>query len=148
MKKLAPLGPVYQAGTYSGNPVSVAAGLTTLRSLKKRSSRLYTSLERNGEFLADGIKDAIDTQHVPAQINQIGSMFQIFFTRRTVTDYDSAKSSDAGIYNRYFRRLLKARVFMPPSQLETCFLCTVHTREDVEETIEAVGESLKAVQGE
>src|SRR6266487_571696 len=148
MKKLAPLGPVYQAGTYSGNPVSVAAGLTTLRSLKKRSSRLYTSLERNGEFLADGIKDAIDTQHVPAQINQIGSMFQIFFTRRTVTDYDSAKSSDAGIYNRYFRRLLKARVFMPPSQLETCFLCTVHTKEDVEETIEAVGESLKAVQGE
>jgi len=148
MRKLSPLGPVYQAGTYSGNPVSVAAGLTTLRSLKKRSSRLYTSLERNGEFLADGIKDAIDTQHVPAQINQIGSMFQIFFTRRTVTDYDSAKSSDAGIYNRYFRRLLKARVFMPPSQLETCFLCTVHTREDVEETIEAVGESLKAVQGE
>ncbi len=131
MRKLSPLGPVYQAGTYSGNPVSVTAGLTTLRSLKRRSNQVYPKLERLGRALSNGIRDLVQSQNISAQVNQVGSMFQIFFTRRTVTDYDSAKSSDAGIYNRYFRRLLKARVFMPPSQL-----------------VEAVGESLKAVQGE
>ena len=145
MQKLAPIGPVYQAGTYSGNPVSVAAGLTTLRSLKKRSNRVYTSMENHGRSLAKGIRDHADQNHIPAQVNQIGSMFQIFFTDSNVMDYDSAKSSDTGKYNRYFQSLLKSSVFTPPSQLESCFLSTAHTKDDIQHTLEAIGDSLKSV---
>ncbi|MBO0888906.1 aspartate aminotransferase family protein, partial [Candidatus Bathyarchaeota archaeon] len=126
-------------------PVSVAAGLASLRSLKKRSSWLYPEMEKNGEFLADGIRDELVSQNTPARVNQIGSMFQIFFTERDVTDYMSAKSSDAHKYNRYFRSMLASGVFVPPSQLETCFLSTAHTRGDVEHTVEVIGTSLRAV---
>ena len=144
MRKLSPLGPVYQAGTYSGNPVSVAAGLTTLRSLKKRS-HVYSSLERLGGFLARGIRDSIESEHVRAQVNQVGSMFQIFFTGRSVTDYDSAKSSDAKAYDRFFRSLLRSKVFVPPSQLESCFLSTAHTRRGAQQTLEAIDKSLRSI---
>jgi glutamate-1-semialdehyde 2,1-aminomutase len=147
MLKLSPLGHVYQAGTYSGNPVSVTAGLTTLRSLKKRSNRLYRSMEKHGRTLAKGIRDQMDSNRIPAQVNQIGSMFQAFFTDRDVTDYDSAKSSDIGKYNRYFHSLLKSRVFMPPSQLESCFLSTAHSEDDIQHSLEAIGDSLKSLRG-
>jgi glutamate-1-semialdehyde 2,1-aminomutase len=147
MLKLSPLGHVYQAGTYSGNPVSVTAGLTTLRSLKKRSNRLYGSMEKHGRTLAKGIRDQMDSNRIPAQVNQIGSMFQAFFTERSVTDYDSAKSSDPSKYNRYFHSLLKSRVFMPPSQLESCFLSTAHGENDIQHSLEAIGDSLKSLRG-
>jgi glutamate-1-semialdehyde 2,1-aminomutase len=147
MLKLSPLGPVYQAGTYSGNPVSVTAGLTTLRSLKKRSNRIYRSMEKHGGTLAKGIRDHVDSNHIRAKVNQIGSMFQVFFTDRNVTDYDSAISSDVGKYNRYFDSLLKSKVFMPPSQLETCFLSTAHNENDVQLSLEAIGDSLKSLRG-
>jgi glutamate-1-semialdehyde 2,1-aminomutase len=145
MRKLAPMGDVYQAGTYSGNPVSVAAGLASLRSLKKRAGVVYSDLAKNGELLAEGIRDELDSQNIPARVNQIGSLFQVFFTTRDVTNYMSAKSSDTDKYNSYFRSLLASAVFVPPSQLETCFLSTAHTREDVEHTVEVIGDSLKAV---
>ncbi|HYY91561.1 MAG TPA: glutamate-1-semialdehyde 2,1-aminomutase [Candidatus Dormibacteraeota bacterium] len=145
MRRLAPMGDVYQAGTYSGNPVSVAAGLASLRSLKKRSGLIYSDLAKNGEFLAEGIRDELDSQNISAQVNQIGSMFQVFFTKRGVTNYVSAKSSDTHKYNRYFRSLLASGVFVPPSQFETCFLSTAHTREDVEHTVEVIGDSLRTV---
>ena len=144
MRKLSPLGPVYQAGTYSGNPVSVVAGLTTLRSLKRRS-QVYSSLERLGSFLANGIRDIIESEHFRAQVNQVGSMFQIFFTGRSVTDYDSAKSSDTRAYDRFFRSLLTSKVFVPPSQLESCFLSTAHTKEDAQQTLEALDQSLRSI---
>jgi len=145
MQKLSPLGPVYQAGTYSGNPISVTAGLTMLRSLKKRSNNLYTSLEKNGRLLADGIRDSIESLEVQAQVNQIGSMFQILFTGRNVTDYSSAKSSDSRKYDRFFRSLLASKVFVPPSQLESCFLSTSHTKHDLQLTIEAFDDSFRSI---
>ncbi len=147
MRKLAPLGPVYQAGTYSGNPISVVAGLTTLRSLEKRSNRVYTAMEKLGSSLAKGVRDAIDSERLPATVNQIGSMFQVFFTQRQVTDYNSAKSADVNIYDRYFHILLESRVFVPPSQLETCFLSTAHTKGDVQETLEVIGDSFRSIRG-
>jgi len=147
MRKLSPLGPVYQAGTFSGNPVSVTAGLTTLRSLKRRSNRIYPRLERLGAFLSNGISDHLESQKVSAQTNQVGSMFQTFFTSRKVTDYSSAKSSDVNKYSRYFRSLLESNVFVPPSQLESCFLSTAHGEADIEQTLDSIGDSLRLLRG-
>ena len=147
MRKLSPLGPVYQAGTFSGNPVSVTAGLTTLRSLKRRSNRIYPRLERLGGLLSNGIRDHLASQKVSAQTSQVGSMFQTFFTSRKVTDYNSAKSSDVNTYNRYFRSLLELKVFVPPSQLESCFLSTAHGEAEIEQTLDALGESLRSLRG-
>ena len=147
MRKLSPLGPVYQAGTFSGNPVSVTAGLTTLRSLKRRSNRIYPRLERLGAFLSNGINDHLEDRKVSAQTNQVGSMFQTFFTSRKVTDYSSAKSSDVDKYNRYFRSLLASNVFVPPSQQESCFLSTAHGEAEIEQTLDAIGESLRSLRG-
>lgn len=144
MEKLAPLGPVYQAGTFSGNPVSVAAGVTMLRSIKKRGRELYLHLETQGQKLQKGIGDLVESRRVPAQINGIGSLFQVFFTKRPVTDYYSAKSSSVGSYQKYFRSLLESRVFVPPSQFETCFVSSVHADDDIELTLAAVDSALGA----
>src|SRR5438309_7755551 len=94
MEKLAPMGPVYQAGTYSGNPVSVSAALATLQSLKKRGGQVYSRLERMGDEMRHGMSDHLESARVTAQVNGVASMFQLFFTDRPVTDYHSAKSSD------------------------------------------------------
>ncbi len=143
MEKLAPLGGVYQAGTYSGNPVSVAASLATLQSLKRRPAQVYPALERAGEQLRRGISDLIESSHVTAQVNGLSSMFQIFFTSQHVTDYDSAKMSDVARFDKYFHALLGSRVFVPPSQFETCFLSTSHTDDEIQLTLEAIGNALK-----
>lgn len=142
MQNLSPIGPVYQAGTYAGNPVSAVAGLTTLQSLEKRASKVYPALEKNGRYLAEGMRDMLESAKVAAEVNQIGSMFQIFFTDRKVTDYESAKSADSAKYSRYFNALLERKLFIPPSQLESCFLSTAHTRNDLQQTLEAIGDSL------
>ena len=147
MRKLSPLGPVYQAGTFSGNPVSVTAGLITLRSLKRRSNQIYPRLERLGAFLSNGIRDHLESQKVSAQTNQVGSMFQTFFTSRKVTDYNSAKSSNVNKYSRYFRSLLESNVFVPPSQLESCFLSTAHGEAEIEQTLDSIGDSLRLLRG-
>jgi glutamate-1-semialdehyde 2,1-aminomutase len=147
MQKLSPLGPVYQAGTYGGNPVSAAAGIATLRSLKKRSSRIYPTLAKRAESLAKGVRDELESERVQAQVNQIGSMFQIFFTSHPVIDYASAKSSDSTKYAGYFRSLLRSQVFMPPSQLESCFLSTSHTDDEIRRTVDAVGDALASIRG-
>ncbi len=144
MEKVAPLGPVYQAGTYNGNPVSVAAGNATLRSLKKRASQLYPQLERMGAKLRRGINDTLESMGAHAQVNGIGSMFQVFFTERPVTDYYSAKSSSTERYQQYFHSLLASHIFIPPSQFETCFLSTAHTDDQISDTIDAVTTALKA----
>src|SRR2546422_5897006 len=143
MEKLAPLGGVYQAGTYSGNPVSVAASLATLQSLKRRAGQLYPELEKMGEQVRRGINDMIESRKLTAQVNGLSSMFQIFFTARPVTDYDSAKTSDITRFNKYFQSLLASRVFVPPSQFETCFLATSHTDDEIQVTIEAIGSALR-----
>ena len=142
MEKLAPLGGVYQAGTYSGNPVSVAASLATLQSLKRRAGQLYPKLEKSGEEMRRAINDLIRSAKVAAQVNGLSSMFQIFFTDHPVIDYDSAKTSDTTRFQKYFQSLLASRVFVPPSQFESCFLATSHKDDEIQTTLEAVESAL------
>ena len=142
MERLAPLGGVYQAGTYNGNPVSVAASLAMLQSLKRRAGQLYPKLDKTGEQMRRGINDLIESRKLAAQVNGLSSMFQIFFTDQPVTDYDSAKTSDTARFNKYFHSLLASRVFVPPSQFETCFLATSHKDDEIQATLEAIGSAL------
>lgn len=143
MEKLAPLGPVYQAGTFSGNPVSVAAGIETLRSIKKRGPQIYPALEKGGEEVRKGLQDLLISNGRTGHVNNLGSMFQIFFTHLPVLDYMSARSSNVDSYQRYFQSLLKSGVFVPPSQFETCFLSTSHSKDDLQTTLEAFDSALK-----
>jgi glutamate-1-semialdehyde 2,1-aminomutase len=145
MEKLAPAGPVYQAGTYSGNPVSVSAALATLEYLKKRAGQLYPKLEKMGDSMRRGIGDHLQSERTAAQVSGLGSLFQLFFTNRSVTDYNSAKSSDVRKYDAYFHSLLSSRIFVPPSQFETCFLSTAHTEDQLESTLDAIGSAVKTV---
>ena len=145
MERLAPLGPVYQAGTYSGNPVSVSAALATLESLRKRAGQVYSRLEKMGDETRRGIGDHLESSGVTAQVNGIASMFQLFFTDRPVTDYHSARSADVRKYEKYFHSLLASRIFVPPSQFETCFLSTAHTEDEIEATLDAIGTAVKTL---
>jgi glutamate-1-semialdehyde 2,1-aminomutase len=143
MEKLAPLGAVYQAGTFSGNPVSVAAGTEILRSIKKRTPQIYHVLEKRGEEIRKGLRDLLISNGRTAQVNSLGSMFQIFFTHQPVADYLSARSSNIDSYQRYFQSLLRSGVFVPPSQFETCFLSTSHSNDDIQTTLEVFDAALK-----
>jgi glutamate-1-semialdehyde 2,1-aminomutase len=144
MQNVSPSGKVYQAGTFSGNPVSVTAGLTALRVLTRRKNEIYPALEKNSEQLKKALADSAADHHVEAQVYNIASMFQIFFSQQPVADYASAKLSDTRMFQAYFRELLKQGVFIPPSQFETCFLTTAHTDEDLNHIINAFGKALRA----
>ncbi len=142
MQHISPCGKVYQAGTFSGNPVSAIAGCTALRILRERQKEIYPKLEKNCTELKKALVDFAASYDVEAQVHNIASMFQIFFTAHPVCDYASAKSSDTKRFNTYFRELLKQGVFIPPSQFETCFLSAAHAEEDFERTINAFDKSL------
>ena len=131
MDCIAPVGPVYQAGTLSGNPLAVAAGLETLRMIEEDPA-VYTRLETKGRQVADGLRTAAETNGVAATVNQFGSMFTLFFTSRPVTDYASAKSSDTARFSRYFRGMLERRIYLPPSQFEAAFLSDAMSESDVQ----------------
>jgi glutamate-1-semialdehyde 2,1-aminomutase len=148
MQHLSPSGKVYQAGTFSGNPVSVIAGYTVLQTLSENRDKIYPKLERNCKKLAKALVDLASSHHVEAQVNSIASMFQIFFASNQVFDYASAKSSNTKKFSTYFRELLKQGVFIPPSQFETCFLSTAHSEDDLASTIEAFDSALDAVSSE
>jgi glutamate-1-semialdehyde 2,1-aminomutase len=135
MEQIAPLGPVYQAGTLSGNPLAVTAGIETLRLL--RDPGLYERLEAKAGQLCDGVQDAAQRAGVPVFTTRIGSMFCPFLTAEPVTDYASASTSDTARFRRYFHSLLDAGVYVAPSQFEAGFLSTAHTDSDIERTIEA-----------
>ncbi len=143
MENLAPTGKVYQAGTFSGNPVSVAAGYTVLKLLHREREKVYPKLERNCERLAKALKDGVLDYDLEAQVNSLASMFQIFFTTVPVTDYATVKTSEIQKFNIYFKNLLKQGVFIPPSQFETCFLSTAHSEEDINATLTAFDNALK-----
>jgi glutamate-1-semialdehyde 2,1-aminomutase len=144
MQHISPLGNVYQAGTFSGNPVSTAAGYATLKILNRDKEELYLNLEKNCTELSKALADLASNYHLEAQIHNIASMFQIFFSAQPICDMATAKSSDIQIFQAYFHELLKQGVFIPPSQFETCFLSTAHTEEDVKATINAFDEALKS----
>jgi glutamate-1-semialdehyde 2,1-aminomutase len=145
MEFISPLGKVYEASTFSGNPVSVVAGLTALNILVKNRNTIYRQLEQAGDKIRKGLLDIVEDMKVPAQINGIASMFQIFFTDQPVTDYVTAKSSDTAKFMRYQRELMKRGVFVPPSQFETCFISTVHTNEDLSKTLEVMNSAIRTL---
>jgi glutamate-1-semialdehyde 2,1-aminomutase len=140
MELVSPAGPVYQAGTLSGNPLAMAAGLWAIQEL---SSRLYKHLARLGAHLAAGLADAARDAGVRMQVNGFGSLVTPFFTDRPVRDYDSAVTADTAAYGRFFRGMLARGIYVPPSQFEAWFLSGAHTARDVEKTIKAARAVLK-----
>jgi glutamate-1-semialdehyde 2,1-aminomutase len=145
MNMLSPEGKVYQASTYAGNPVSVAAAIASIKTINKDKNKIYPKLELSCTILAKAIKDLATDLKIPHQINFISSMFQVFFTDKPVKDYGSAKKADAKKFKRLFATLLKNGVFVAPSQFETVFLSSAHTTDDLHKAIEAYEKSLKAV---
>jgi len=142
MDRVAPAGPVYQAGTLSGNPLAVAAGLATLRRLQKENP--YDKLESLGVRLEGGLLAAAAQANVPARMNRVGSMFTLFFTDRDVFDFESAKTSDMHRFNRFFHAMLDQGVFLPPSRFEAAFISAAHTAADIDRTIEAAVKAFSA----
>lgn len=136
MDCLSPVGSVYQAGTLSGNPICVAAGIATLKMLK--SKKPYAKLNRTTEKLCKGITEILNEKSVPHTINQIGSMFTLFFNDGAVKDFDSAAGSDTKLYGSYFRHMLESGIYLPPSQFEANFVSTTHTQKDFNKTLAAV----------
>ena len=145
MNILSPEGKVYQASTYAGNPVSVAAAIASIKTINKDKNKIYPKLELSCTILANAIKDLATDLKIPHQINFISSMFQVFFTDKPVKDYGSAKKADAKKFKKLFATLLKNGIFVAPSQFETVFLSSAHTTDDLHKTIEAYEKSLKAV---
>jgi glutamate-1-semialdehyde 2,1-aminomutase len=143
MDKLAPLGPVYQAGTLSGNPLAVTAGLAILKLL--REANPYEQLERLGSKLEQGLSAAAAEASIPATVNRVGSMMTAFFTEGPVTDWPSAKKSDAGQYARYFRAMLDEGIYLAPSQFECAFVSLAHTNELIEKTIDAARSAMRTL---
>ena len=143
MEMMAPVGPVYQAGTLSGNPLAMSAGVQMLRTLQRTDP--YQDLERKAARLSDGLKAAAAEAGVDVASNRVGSMMTLFFTRERVVDYRSAKTSDTAAYARYFHAMLERGVYLAPSQFEAAFLSTAHTDQDVDATVAAAHEAMRAV---
>jgi glutamate-1-semialdehyde 2,1-aminomutase len=136
MKQVAPVGPMYQAGTLSGNPLTMAAGIATLTELRKPGQ--YGKLEQKSQRLGEGIAQAIRKTGTDAQIARIGAMFCLYFTKKPVTDYASAKQSDTARFARFFWNMLARDVYLPPSQFEACFISLALEDEMIDETIKNV----------
>jgi len=145
MDMLSPEGKVYQASTYAGNPVSVTAGVSSIKTMNKLQSKLYPKLEKNCAKLVSAIHDMASDMKIPHQINSISSMFQIFFTDYKVVDYSSAKKADMLKFKKLFETLLKNKVFVAPSQFETVFLSYAHSTDDIKDTISSYEKALQAV---
>ncbi|HXG24261.1 MAG TPA: aminotransferase class III-fold pyridoxal phosphate-dependent enzyme, partial [Chthonomonadales bacterium] len=142
MDCVAPVGPVYQAGTLSGNPLAVAAGLETLKMIEEDPG-VYARLEQRGARIAEGLREAAQAAGVPATVNQVGSIFTLFFTEGPVTDYASARRSDTERFARFFRRMLEQGIYLPPSQFEAACLSDAMTEEDEEHLLNAAHAALK-----
>jgi len=137
MDVLAPLGPVYQAGTLSGNPLAMAAGIATLGYLIEHEEEVYPQLERVTKSIAEGVAELAREAGVPLTVNRAGSMFTWFFTGEPVTDFPSAATSDTEAFARFHRRMLEAGVWLPPSQYEAAFVSMAHGSPEVERVLQA-----------
>jgi glutamate-1-semialdehyde 2,1-aminomutase len=142
MDQLAPLGPVYQAGTLSGNPLAMAAGVAMLTHLRDHRKDVYASLERMSAELANGVALAADAAGVAVTTNRVGAMWTWFFTAGEVTDYASAAKADTQRFGAFHHAMLEAGVWLPPSQFEAAFLGTAHSEEDIRHTVEAARQAL------
>jgi glutamate-1-semialdehyde 2,1-aminomutase len=145
MDLVAPVGPVYQAGTLSGNPLAMAAGIATLCQLKANRQQVYKQLDEMAGKLVAGIAAAAKEAGVTMTANRVGSMFTFFFTDKQVTDWDSAATCDTAKFGRFHGALLDAGVWLPPSQFEAAFLSIAHTQGDIDDTIAAAREALALV---
>ena len=145
MDKLSPQGKVYQASTFAGNPISVCAAISSIKTINKLKNSLYSKLERNCRLLVDIIDEIATDLKIPHHINFLGSMFQIFFTNTPVVDYKSSKKADSKKFKKMFSTLLQYGVFIAPSQFETIFLSDAHTNQDLAKTIDAYRYALKSV---
>ncbi|MBX7218636.1 MAG: glutamate-1-semialdehyde 2,1-aminomutase [Blastocatellia bacterium] len=143
MDCVAPVGPVYQAGTLSGNPLAMTAGLTTLKLLRRAG--VYEGLERQSKKVAEGIQQAAQKNGFKTVLNRVGSMFTVFFTETPVTDWETAKTSDTGLFARFFHAMLAEGVYLPPSQFEAAFLGTAHSDEVIDATIAAAERAFKKI---
>ena len=143
MAHVMPAGPVFQAGTLSGNPVAMAAGVATLTELKDNPP--YARLEDQSKRIGDGLLAAAATAGVPVQFNRVGSMWTLFFTDTAVTDLDSAKTADAKRFGRFFWEMIDRGVYLPCSQFEAAFTCAAMTDAHIAQAIQAGADSLKAI---
>ncbi len=144
MDLVAPLGPMYQAGTLSGNPLAMAAGIATLKHLRKKKAELYPRLEALSAQLVEGVAAAAKDAGVTLSFNRVGSMFTWFFTADPVTDWDSASKSDTAAFGRFFRAMLDTGIYLPPSQFEAAFVSIAHSEEDIQKTIAAARQAFSA----
>ncbi len=146
MSMIAPSGPVYQAGTLSGNPIAMASGYTMLKYIHGHND-LYDALERKGAAIEEGIRNVISKKSYPAAVNRAGSMFTVFFADKEVKDFETASSSDREKFAAYFGSMLEGGIYMPPSQFEAAFISTAHSDGDIEHTLSAVEVALEKVFG-
>ncbi len=144
MEMVAPVGPVYQAGTLSGNPVAMAAGMAQLKYLKEHPE-VYAKINELGAYFRNKVDELFDRYNLKYQVTGIGSLACIFFSNSEVTDYETAKTADTKEYARYFRFMLEHGVYIAPAQFEAMFFSYAHTHQDVEDTIFAIEEYLKTI---
>lgn len=143
MEKVAPDGPVYQAGTLSGNPVAVSAGIATLKHLKE-TNNFYKRLDDTVSSLTEGLEQIAQAHNVECVINRFGSMFTLFFTQEPVCDYRSAKKCDQELFARWFHGMLDRGIYLPPSQFESLFVSAAHTQDDIDKTLDAAKEVMSS----
>lgn len=142
MEKLAPIGPVYQAGTLSGSALAMHAGLAVLREIERQGPELYARLELMGQRLEDGLRTQFTNAGVPFQVQRMGSILTVFFSDRPVTNYPEASACDTAAFSAFFHNLLDAGIYTPPSQYEGWFVSAAHTKADIDRTVDAVGKAL------
>ena len=145
MSHVAPTGAVYQAGTLSGNPLAMAAGLKMLELLS--APGVYEGLEKKSDRLCRGLKENTEKLGIPARFTRVGSMFSMFFTNQEIVDFDSVKTCDTEFFKRYFNAMLEEGIYIAPSQFEAGFMSAVHTEEEIDKTIEASFNALKQARG-
>jgi glutamate-1-semialdehyde 2,1-aminomutase len=133
MEHIAPQGPVYQAGTLSGNPLAMAAGIATIMQLKKPG--FYEALDKKAGLLLNGLKKAAEKANVKATLKRVGSMMGFFFTDRDVNNFDDAKTCDLDLFSAYYRGMLEQGIYLAPSQFEALFISSAHSVEDIDKTI-------------
>jgi glutamate-1-semialdehyde 2,1-aminomutase len=145
MNLVAPLGPMYQAGTLSGNPLAMAAGCAMLKQLREHKQEIYPQLDKLSGELVEGVAAAAKDEGMKLTHNRVGSMFTWFFTPEPVTDWDSASKSNTEMFAKFFGWMLDRGIYLPPSQYEAAFLGAAHTEEDVQKTIAAAKEAFAGI---
>ena len=145
MNLVAPLGPMYQAGTLSGNPLAMAAGCAMLKQLRDEKQEIYPRIDKLSKELVEGVTGAAKDCAIPLCHNRVGSMFTWFFTAGPVTEWDSAVKSNTEAFGRFFRAMLDAGIYLPPSQFEAAFLGATHTEQDVQQTVSAAKKAFSSL---